>query len=143
MRNSYTDIRSRISSPPFWWDENAVPRYGDFDPRYIPNIYANECVLFLITCQACGRAYQVCMSGRHPLLAEKIGAKTLRYGDPPNACDDDCLSGASMTSEPRRVLGYWHRPLEVDGKLNGKWVRDPELEVEITPEWLESHLGGI
>lgn len=59
---------------------------------------------------------------------------TLHYGDPPNTgC---CLSGASMNSEPRRILEYWStndprhvsNDVVVDVAEYFKWNRKPILE---------------
>src|SRR6185295_10604896 len=116
----------------------------------LANIYANEAGLMLIACQACGQEYHVATSNltmvrpspwrqaknpepatsqpeRTP-LAQAIRDCTIHYGDPPNACPETCVAGASMNSEPRRVLQYWQR-IKV---LNG-WQRDPNLEVDVEP----------
>ncbi len=49
-----------------------------------------------------------------------------------------------MNSEPRRVLEYWrrHDKRYVDGNrivdmAYFGWVRDPSLEIDIQPEWVE------
>jgi hypothetical protein len=50
-----------------------------------------------------------------------------------------------MNSEPRRVLEYWrrHDRRYVEGgrvtaiKAWSKWVRDPSLEIDIQPKWVE------
>lgn len=41
MRASYSDITSRISEPPQWWDENGCPRYCEPHPTHRVNIYAD------------------------------------------------------------------------------------------------------
>jgi hypothetical protein len=53
MFHHYEDIISRIAEPPRWYDEQGVPRYCDFAPNVIGNIYANECVLLEIECSGC------------------------------------------------------------------------------------------
>lgn len=137
MNNNYADIRDRIAEPPRWWDEHAVPRYSEFGNLEVANIYADEIALVKITCQGCGRPFHVAFStdcmekfengGR--TLAALIREKGLHYGDPPNVgC---CAAGPTMNSEPRRVLEYWRRKAAFD------WVRDPALEVDITPDWVE------
>jgi hypothetical protein len=141
MNQDYDDIRSRIPEPPKWWDEEAVPRYCDFHPKELANIYASEAALVGITCQGCGERFKVAFArDRHGAIlasidqkpyksiAELIRSKELHYGDPPNTgC---CPAGATMNSEPRRVLEYWSRP-ELE------WARDPALEVDIEPNWIE------
>jgi len=71
-------------------------------------------------------------------LADEIRERTLRYGDPPNACDKTCTAGATMNSEPRRVLEYWRRyRRDVTSKVALlDWERDSSLEIEIEPDWV-------
>lgn len=143
MNTCYSDILSRIPEPPLWWDEYAVPRYCTFAPDEVANIYAKYVVLALITCQGCGIEYQVAFSqgtldrylGKDedgkirlaPLLEEQVRGRTLHYGDPPNTgC---CGAGATMNSEPRRVLEFWKRE-------DFEWECVPELEVGIEPDWV-------
>lgn len=38
MHASYSDITDRLGEPQ-WWDENAVPRYCEFEPARVANIY--------------------------------------------------------------------------------------------------------
>jgi hypothetical protein len=128
MHNAYQDIRTRISEPPLWWDEYAVPRYVPFTPREVGNIYAREVVLLEIACQACSTRYHVAMSFdmiQHALgrasLADRINDGSIHYGDPPNACPAPCLAGASMNCFDLRVVEFWRRE-----RLD--WIRDPALE---------------
>lgn len=130
MFNDYTDITKRIAAPPKWWDENGVPRYAEFDPQRLANIYAREAALVEVACQACGRRFEVAFS--HPclertsdkigLLAENIRDGELHYGDPPNY--GNCQSGASMNCFDLRVLQYWSRDNQ-----KFEWVRDSRLEI--------------
>ena len=53
MDRNYLDISSRIAEAPTWFDECAVPRYCQFYPQYMANIYAREGVLVEIACQFC------------------------------------------------------------------------------------------
>ena len=131
MNHDYADIRKRIARPPLWWDENAVPRYCRFHPSKVANIYAQECVLLLIECQACSRPFKVALSfanidliqGAQP-LKDRVRYKSISYLDPPNVwC---CHSGPSMISEARRVLQFWQKNKKYD------WVRVPKLEVDVT-----------
>ena len=129
MKHHYNDIRELLGTPP-WWDEVGVPRYCKFGPDETNCIYANEVVLFAITCQNCGHSFVVALSW-HPLhdchsLKERIEQNTLHYGDPPNiGC---CASGATMNSIPKHIIQFWHKP-EWD------WKRVPELERAIVCEW--------
>lgn len=122
MNTEYSDIRDRIPEPPTWWDEFAVPRYGDFSPRSAANIYAREAALVAIECQACRTPFKVCMTAGHG-LADAIKDGSLHYGDPPNTrC---CESGPSMNCMDLKVLEYWRRDKRLD------WVRDSALEVDL------------
>lgn len=132
---------SRISEPPLWFDEHAVPRYDPFTPDGAANIYANCVALARITCQGCGIDFRVCFSesqmdkinymigeSEYPYvsLEERVRTQTLHYGDPPNT---GCCAGTTMNSEPREVLEFWKRE-------RFEWVRDPSLEVKVIPEWV-------
>jgi hypothetical protein len=132
----YDDILSRISEKPLWFDEYAVPRYCEFAPNKLANIYAHEAALAEITCQNCKRMFRVAFSGANwdsGTIADAIRSRTLHFGDPPNNC---CSSGATMNSEPQRVIEYWRI---FDPKYDrtiayNKWHRDPSLEVDIRPD---------
>jgi hypothetical protein len=145
MMQFYPDIRSRIASPPIWWDEHAVPRYCEFEPSKMVNSGAGEAALVEIECQNCRQLFRVAFSNvnwRDGSIAEAIRAKVLSYGDPPIIpC---CVDAGSMTSMPRRVLEYWHRhdPKYVGAKDGFKnvvldlkawdtWTRDVALEIDI------------
>src|SRR5215831_15129111 len=117
MHASYDDITSRIGIAPIWFDEHAVPRYCAFEPARSASIHIGEIALAEITCQECQRRFRVAFSVvncREQTIAEAIQNKTLHYGDPPRHGGDPadryaCGAGASMNSEPRRVLEYWRR----------------------------------
>ena len=136
MNHDYADIRDLINKDPVWFDENAVPRYCEFGPKHVANIYADECVLLRIECQACGHEFDVAMSrsasaqevvrsfGGHAssALSMQIVRKTIHYGDPPNiGC---CPSGPTMNCEDVEVLQYWHR-------VNHEWTRERSCEVSV------------
>ena len=153
MLPNYEDILSRIAEPPRWFDEQGVPRYCDFAPRRIANIYARECALVAIECQSCGRPFIVALDtgtansnvisspGHEPpwrSLAEIIRSHQIEYRDPPNV--ECCGVGAMQTSITRRVLEYWERIQETyrdtgTGILQSRgrrdWTRDHSLEIEI------------
>ena len=135
MNHDYADIRDLINKDPVWFDENAVPRYCEFGPKHVANIYADECVLLRIECQACGHEFDVAMSrsGSGEMVSEAMGGhaslalsmrivrKGIGYGDPPRGC---CDVGATMTSESVKVLQYWHR-------VNHEWKRECSCEVSV------------
>jgi hypothetical protein len=157
MKASYRDILDRIPEKPRWFDEHAVPRFCEFSPDKCADIYCSEVVLAEIECQNCGEIYRVAFSdGIYRMnfsdeeanekfggLRDEIIGRTLRYGDPPNAC---CGAGAFESSIPRRVLEYWrcHHPQYLDAEDPRKiadsvayfeWRRDQSLEIDITPDW--------
>ena len=133
MFNDYEDITERIAEPPKWWDEQGVPRYADYSPYLIWNIYASETALVEIACSACWHRFQVAFSipgaglqetlGNCETIAEAIEKGELHYGDPPNY--GNCRDGASMGCYNLRVLQYWSRPPV------GNWTRDSRLEIEL------------
>jgi hypothetical protein len=130
-----------------------VPRYCDFAPHRIANIYARECALLAIECQNCGRPFIVALDeraannnvisrpGQEPpwrTLADIIRSHQIEYRDPPNV--ECCPVGASMTSTTRRVLEYWERHQETYTEPGSsllltrgppEWQRDHSLEIEI------------
>ena len=123
MNNTYDDIRSRIPEPPTWWDENAVPRYGEFDHTKMADIYARTRALIRISCQNCGHQFDVARSWSYDSPKVK-DAPFLHYGDPPNI--QCCSSGPTMSSNSLRVLQLWQR------EVGHRWVRVPEMEVVMT-----------
>lgn len=152
MNHHYADIRRRIAEPPKWWDENAVPRYCDFGPDAVANIYARQVVLAEIACQACGARFLVAFSQAHaydflrgeqvPTLAEQVRGGTLHYGDPPN--DGCCLSGPTMNSEPLRVVEFWQthhqeyvgeNSIVTDATKYFEWRRIHDLEIPLIAPW--------
>lgn len=150
MHHHYKDILDRADGAPLWWDEHAVPRFCEFGPDEVANIYADEVVLLRIHCQACGYAFRVAMSAEwsrrwlwarerldHPdtdaqarltqesSLGSLIVSGRIHYGDPPNYC---CHAGATMNSVPILAAEVWTR-------RSMDWVRIRELEREIDCEW--------
>lgn len=126
MRCSYSDIRDRISEQPKWWDERGVPRYCDFSPREVADIYSLQVALVSIECQSCGREFKVAFSSNvfdqllgRATLEEAVRARTLHYGDPPNiGC---CPAGATMSSILGTVLEFWE-------DRGAEFERRPDLE---------------
>jgi hypothetical protein len=132
MHHPYNDITSRIPEKPKWYDEFAVPRYCEFSPNEVADIYANEVALVHIKCQACRAdffvAFSISMIQRirgAQTLVEQIRDGSLHYGDPPNSgC---CGSGATMNCHDERVLQYWHK----GERSPFDWQRDPSLEISL------------
>lgn len=119
MKASYEDITSRIQEAPKWYDANGTPRYGEFKPEMLPDIYANVCVLFQIRCQFCPKRFVVEL---HEIKGEpnfaiegEIKNNSLHYGDPPS---HEC-SGDSANCLDLFVIGYWELKFP-KGSL-GKW----------------------
>lgn len=115
MNQSYNDITDRIQEEPKWWDECGVPRYCDFEPRMVNNIYADQAVLLEVACSDCGMHYDVAMSARLYLepdydLINAIRNNSLFYGDPPNYGHAEDCAGATMSSNTVCILEVWQRP---------------------------------
>ena len=133
MLRSYGDIRSRITDPIRWWDDNGVPRYCDFSPE---ECGVSDVVVALVEvgCQACMERFRVAVTFDRESLrqvgwryalptAGNIGS--FRYGDPPIHSHgiDGCV-GNTMSSESIRVLEFWQR-------VQQNWMRHPEYEIYI------------
>jgi len=138
MNANYSDIRSRISAPPVWFDANGVPRYEPFHPRMLPNIYADEAVLYETACQACERRFLVAEStdmhervryeqskpeprdarlsdSRISRLIFESWADGVFYGDPPSHMPHgngnpgkSGCIGESMTTVDNRLIVFWY-----------------------------------
>lgn len=125
MKHHYNDIISAaLPSNPKWWDENGTPRFCEFNPDKVSNIYAVEVALCLIECQKCGTKFKVALScsAFSPKLSLLSADHRLHYGDPPNT--NCCPSGPTMNSEMLEVLEF-HR------SENHKWKREKSLENKI------------
>lgn len=111
MKQNYEDIRSRITEPPRWYDEAGVPRYVDFSPGRVNNIYAEEVALIEIACQNCDQRFIVAISqDSYSLIMrpQKLSqGEEITYGDPPNiGC---CPTGPTMSSNTIKTLEIWRR----------------------------------
>jgi hypothetical protein len=126
MREHCKDILDRINELPAWFDDYGVPRFRDFSPRHLSNIYAREAALAEVSCQNCGRMFKVALTdaftSKRLGLSDEIRLGRVHYGDPPNV--DCCGVGASMNSVMHRILEYWSRDFEVIMD----WQRDPTFE---------------
>ena len=123
MNRSYDDLLSLTDRKPSFFQSAGVPRWGAFRPQDSTGVYARECAIAEIACQACDTRFHVLFErgSGEPEIAERIGRSQLAYRDPPNVgC---CASGPTMTSETLRVIEYWRREPYPDG-----WTRDPSLE---------------
>lgn len=137
MNHHYADILALSPDPPQWWDENAVPRFCEFHPSHVADIYADEVALLQIQCQYCRRKFKVAMSRgtferhlqRRPYLANDIKANRITYGDPPNI--QCCAPGPTMSADELRVIEYWQR------NHNHEWNRIEEYEIDLTEEVLD------
>jgi hypothetical protein len=125
----YKDILDRIDEPPAWFDDYGVPRFGNFSPRCLGNIYASEAALAEVSCQWCGRMFKVALTeaftSKRLGLRDEIRLGRVHYGDPPNV--NCCAGGASMNSVLHRILEYWSRDYEV----SMDWQRDPTFEGQV------------
>lgn len=129
MRGHYQDILDRIDEPPAWFDDYGVPRFGDFSPRHLSNIYAREAALAEVSCQACGCMFKVALTDafatKSSSLSDEIRLGRVHYGDPPNVhC---CDAGATMNSVMHRIVEYWSRDYDV----SVGWQRDPTFEGKV------------
>jgi hypothetical protein len=129
MHGHYKDILDRIDEPPAWFDDDGVPRFGDFSPRHLGNIYAAEAALAEVSCQGCGRMFKVALTDSFTSkglgLSDEIRLGRVHYGDPPNV--NCCGAGSSMNSVMHRILEYWSRDYEV----SMDWRRDPTFEGQV------------
>ena len=132
MFANYHDISSKLGTP-VWFDESGVPRYCEFHPSNLANIYATEAVLFLVGCQVCGKGFTVAMSGAFPATSDRIRNNTLDYGDPPNVGCGNVL----MSSVPQSIIQYWSRAQMRD------WRQDHGLEVKIRLLWMDKDDDGL
>jgi len=132
MFTEYSDILDKIPEPPQWWDEHRVPRYVEFAPHRVADIYADEAALAEIACFGCLTIYKLACSSLDfeayeragPPLAAAIRRGDLQLCDPPNpGC---CRDGPSTGCYNLRILQYWCR--RNDART---WTRDPSLEIDL------------
>jgi hypothetical protein len=153
MHHDYSDITNLTEAKPKWHDENGVPRYCDFHPDRVANIYAGEAALALVECQGCRTKFHVAFSEvnqkhllwdesqkfRIAFLSDLILNQNLKYGDPPNTrC---CAAGPTMSSIPIAVLEYWIKPyirLECGSQIKDlslmNWKREDKFEVRLSKD---------
>ena len=120
----FEDITSKLGTPE-WWDECRVPRYCDFDPKLVNDIYAKEVVFSEVLCQQCGHLFKVAIS-TNSLSKYSLKDGVPCYGDPPNFQHHrECYAGTTMTSIMQKVIEFWER----DGTTN-EFKRLKEFERE-------------
>jgi hypothetical protein len=126
MQHDFDDITSRIKEPPTWYDANGTPRYGEFNPRMSPNIYARMVLLIRIACQECKREFFVEMNEGPFTSMKDFHPQKVHYGDPPRHEEDGdgnpCWAGNTMNCEDLEILQCWTRFGTRD------WERHPEFE---------------
>lgn len=137
MHPDFADIRTRIATPPLWYDEAGTPRYDLFHPKML-GIYDTFAILGHIACQSChwrcfvGRGWSALDFIRQGMLKEGPVFPTLvdlaeafNYGDPPR---HDCPgAGETMTSELWAIAEAWE-------KIDFEWTRRPDLERLVAEE---------
>jgi len=122
MKPSYQDILFRIKEEPLWYDQNGCPRYQTFNPR-LCDIYCDQAVLLLISCQNCGKEFKVAIPNEryseNSFYERVSNGGNIYYGDPPDiGC---CPSGPTMSSNTKQILEFWKQE-------NFKWNRVSDLE---------------
>ncbi len=119
----YKDIRKLIDKPPLWFDEHGVPRYCEFHPDNVSNIYAEEVALLLIECQGCSKKYRVAVShdrmqnivrGTEYESYKEYQVDDFAYGDAPCFETDSQCAGSTMTSDTIAILEIWERNSETN-----------------------------
>lgn len=149
MNSSFEDITKQLGEPK-WYDDLGYPRYCIFNPDKISNIYACCTALLTISCQGCGREFEVAVNytdhNFYRCFGEKMRAvagtdnfqinkfivpflntltpedfaNAFHYGDPPN---HGCI-GDSMNVFDLRINQFWLR-LKLD------WKRYKQFEIEM------------
>lgn len=120
MLYSYRDILSKLAEAPQWYDEYGVPRFCEFHPDELANIYAVKAALLRISCQCCGREFLVANSidrfsewrlTNNPSKPNASFVGSLGWGDPPcYGSNGECnCSGATMSCDFLAIEQYWHR----------------------------------
>lgn len=133
MNLYYSDILSLINKEPVFFDEYAVPRFCEFSPQNVANIYAIQVALVHIKCQFCHKDFNVAFSsdtmteirGGHDLKT-RIKNGSLHYGDPPNM---QCCAGTTANCLDLQVLEFWEQ-------VNFEWIRNEEFE-DYLPDFMD------
>lgn len=133
MREQYQDIRDLTDRKPDWYDDNGVPRYCEFSPRVVPNIYADRVALLRIACQDCGQQFDVSICVDSFGWGANVKPRNWHYGDPPR---HDCRGGGeTMNCIDIAVLQSWRRNHDLSSRLKGdEWMRCQDEEGLIDQE---------
>jgi len=129
---SYQDITSKLGEPQ-WYDEYKVPRYSEFTPNQIAEIYADEAALVLAQCEHCHKQFKIAfssdllesMSAPYNALKNHILKNDMYCGSPPN---DTCFDPAAFPYGlmPIKVPEYW-----CISPQTKQWERDSTYEVPL------------
>ena len=136
MYQPYLDLRAEREDEPKWFDEYGVPRWCDFEPDAVNDIYANEVALIEIACQSCGRTYLMALSWNYGdnqvSLTDRLTERPdiVHCGDAPCWPENRQCAGSTMNCEDLRVVEFWRR-------RSSGWERVPELEI-VLPDGEES-----
>jgi hypothetical protein len=126
MKEAYVDILSLTDRDPVWYDPNGTPRYCEYLPEVMPDVYARVIVFMRIACQCCGRQFNVGMSAGTFDWLTTVKPREWHYGDPPR---HNCLgAGETMNCTDIAVLRAWHRTQAAE------WVRCRDEEGLIDQE---------
>ena len=140
MLYNYNDILNLTNKKPLWHDECGVPRFCEFSPKEVNNIYAREVVLLLISCANCGKSFKVALSQSnmdlisYPRCDDVVdydsikfsnNIKSLHYGDPPYHKDisNGLCVGCTENCNDLYILEFWQKDV--------KWKRRKDLEGEL------------
>ncbi len=128
----YQDITTKLGEP-IWYDEYKVPRYCEFSPQQIAEIYANEVALVLTQCDHCHKQFKIAyssdllesISAPFNYLKNHITKNDMQCGLPPN---DTCFEIAfpNGLAMPIKVLEYWCKSPETK-----QWERDSTYEIPL------------
>ena len=129
MKPKYSDILSRISIVPLWYDSNGVPHFDPFRPDLCSNFYADEIILLKIQCQECKEPFLVEMHSSKSCNSQSLEYKVvhckeyiinpIHYGDPPR--HNECI-GDTMNAESLQIVEFWKRD-RID------WIRKSKFEI--------------
>jgi hypothetical protein len=133
MKCNYSDILDNVKTSagvnvqPKWWDEFGVPRFCEFHPDLVANIYAREVLLGEIACQSCNAKFivafscgaydEVQLSDSIKIWLETNDEFAIMYGDPPNI--NCCDAGPTMNSCFVKHIEFWKNTKDT----NYKWEK--------------------
>lgn len=123
MYQPYLDLREAMKEKgePLWHDEAGVPRWIEWHPSHLHNIYADEAALLEVTCQSCGEKFR-CADSKSFQYILRSGPEPWvpSWGDAPWHGEQQC-AGTTMTTD-WEVVERWKRE-------RAGWVKQPGPEV--------------